>query len=468
MSAGHLDSLRRIAPLAWPVLVGQLAVLAFTTIDTVLIARYSAVDLAALAVGSAIYITVFVGLMGVVLAVSPIVGRLYGAGQLREAGRQLHQTWWLCLCLMLPGGLILLLPEPFLAVSQSSPEVEAKVRHYLLALAASLPATLFFTAFRGFNVAVSRPKAVMALQLGGLLLKLPLSWLLIQGFALGPWQLPGLGALGCGLATAIAMWGQALIAFVWMRKDRFYEAYGLRRGGLQAPHWPDIRALLKLGVPMGGSILIEVTGFTFMAIFIARLGATPVAGHQLAVNLISLMFMLPLALGNATGTLVAQYVGAHDAAGARRIGWHGLEIGLAASFLIGALVFFARERVLGFYTADPLILGAALPLLLWVWLFHVADAGQTLAAAVLRAHHIATAPMIIYALAIWGVGLGGGYALAFSHSAAVPAEFQGARGFWSAATAGLVLAALMLCAFLAWVHRQEAREQQAEAIRPAG
>lgn len=464
MGRAHLESLRRIAPLAWPVLVGQLAVLAFSTIDTVLVARYSAVDLAALAVGSAIYITVFVGLMGVVLAISPIVGRLFGAGQLREAGAQLHQTLWLCLGLMGLGSLILLLPEPFLAVSQASPEVEAKVRHYLMALAASLPATLFFTAFRGFNVAVSRPKAVMALQVGGLLLKLPLSLLLIQGFALGPWQVQALGAFGCGLATAIAMWAQAAIAFAWMRRDPFYEPFGLRRGGLQAPHWPDIRALLKLGVPMGGSILIEVTGFTFMAIFIARLGATPVAGHQLAVNLISLMFMLPLALANATGTLVAQSVGAHDPAGARRLGWHGLEIGLAVSFLIGALVFFAREAVLGLYTSDPVILSAALPLLLWVWLFHVADAGQTLAAFVLRAHHIATAPMVIYALAIWGVGLGGGYWLAFGHSPAVPAEFQGARGFWSAATAGLVLAALGLSAFLAWVHRQEEREQAAGAL----
>ena len=353
MGRAQLESLRRIAPLAWPVLVGQLAVLAFSTIDTVLVARYSAVDLAALAVGSAIFITVFVGLMGVVLAISPIVGRLFGAGQLKEAGAQLHQTLWLCLGLMVLGSLILLLPEPFLAVSQASPEVEAKVRHYLMALAASLPATLFFTAFRGFNVAVSRPKAVMALQVGGLLLKLPLSLLLIQGFALGPWQVPALGAFGCGLATAIAMWAQAAIAFAWMRRDPFYEPFGLRRGGLQAPQWPDIRALLKLGVPMGGSILIEVTGFTFMAIFIARLGATPVAGHQLAVNLISLMFMLPLALANATGTLVAQSVGAHDPAGARRLGWHGLEIGLAASFLIGALVFFARESVLGLYTSDP-------------------------------------------------------------------------------------------------------------------
>lgn len=466
--ATRIDSLRQIAPLAWPVLVGQLAVLGFSTVDTLLIARFSAIDLAALAVGSAIYITIFVGLMGVVMAISPVVGRLFGAGQMQQAGDQLHQMLWLCLGLMAIGDLILLFPQPFLAISQTSPQVEAKVRGYLWALALSLPATLFFTAFRGFTVAVSRPKAIMLLQISGLLVKVPLSMAFIQGFSLGPWQVSPMGAPGCGLATAIAMWSQALIAFALMRKDAFYRPFGLHGALWRRPHWPSIKALLKLGVPMGGSILIEVTGFTFMAIFIARLGATAVAGHQLAANLIALMFMLPLALANATGTLVAQSVGAHDAAGARRLGWHGLEIGLGLSFLVGALVFVAREQVLSLYTHDPLIIAAAMPLLLWVWLFHVADAGQTLAAFVLRAHHIATAPMVIYALAIWGVGLGGGYWLAFGHADGWLASLHGARGFWSAATAGLVIAALALSAFLAWVHKQEEREAMAGASGARG
>jgi MATE family multidrug resistance protein len=115
--------------------------------------------------------------------------------------------------------------------------------------------------------------------------------------------------------------------------------------------------------------------------------------------------------------------------------------------------------VLGLYTSDPTIIAAALPLLLWAWVFHVGDAGQTLAAFVLRAHHIAVAPLLIYAVAIWGVGMGGGYFLAFGHADWVPDSLRGAPGFWSAATAGLTLAALGLSAFLAWVHRQEAMQQ---------
>jgi MATE family multidrug resistance protein len=115
------------------------------------------VDLAALSVGSAIYNTVFIGLMGVVMAISPLVGQLYGAKKLLDAGDHLHQSIWLALGLMVLGNLLLLHPEPLLALSQATPEVEDKVRGYLRALAFSLPAALLFTAYRGFNVAVSRP-----------------------------------------------------------------------------------------------------------------------------------------------------------------------------------------------------------------------------------------------------------------------------------------------------------------------
>ena len=155
-----------------------------------------------------------------------------------------------------------------------------------------------------------------------------------------------------------------------------------------------------------------------------------------------------------------QRVGAHDAADARQLGWHGLEIALALSCGVGAAMFFGRAQVLGLYTQDPTILAAALPLLVWVWLFHIGDAGQTLAAFVLRAHKISTAPLLIYAGSIWGIGMGGGYFLAFGHAAWVPDSLRGAPGFWSAATAGLVTAAAALSGFLAFVHRREAAEQR--------
>jgi len=461
------DSVRRIAPLAWPVLVGQIAVLLFATIDTILVARYAAIDLAALAIGSAAYISIFVGLMGVVLAVGPIAGQLFGAGKLLECGRQLHQAMWLALALSVLGCALLLFPQPFLLLSRADAQVGEKVRWHMIGLAFALPPALLFTAFRGFNTAVSRPKIVMALQVGALVLKAPLTALLVFGWRAddphGGWRVASLGAPGCGLATAIVMSLQMLAAWVVLKRDPFYARFGLS-GRFSAPDRTSFVDLLRLGVPMGLSIAIEVTGFTFMAFFISRIGATPVAGHQIAVNMVSLMFMVPLAIANASSTLVAQRVGANDWADARRLGWHGLEIGVAIAALMGGTVYLLREQILGLYTSDPIIIGAALPLLAWVAVFHVADAAQTVAAFVLRAYRHATAPLVIYALAIWGVGLGGGYLLAFSGSAWSPAALRGALGFWSAATIGLICAGSGMSVFLLWMLR---RQRQDLAVAPA-
>lgn len=455
------DSVRRIVPLAWPVFIGQLAVLGFGTIDTVLVARHSPTDLAALAVGGATYITVFIGLMGVVLAISPIVGQLFGAERLHEAGHQVWQALWLALVLSVLGCTLLVFPAPFLALSKASPVVADKVSGYLLALAVALPASLLFTVFRGFNTAVSRPKAVMALQLAGLALKVPLSMALVVGMpTLG---VPALGVEGCGIATALAMWAQLLVAILLMRRDPFYRRFDLAAPGQRAPHGPSIRALLRLGIPMGLGIGVEVTGFAFMAIFISRLGETAVAGHQIAANLVSLLFMMPLGLSNATSTLVAQRIGAGDIPDARRLGWHGLQFTLAVSMVVGGTVFLGREGVVRLYTDNPAVVAAALPLLAWVALFHAADAVQTLAAFVLRAWRIATLPTVIYVLALWGVGLGGGYALAFNLGGAMPAAWQGARGYWIASTAGLTVAAVALASLLAWVLAQQRRQHAAKA-----
>ncbi|WP_298829233.1 MATE family efflux transporter [uncultured Piscinibacter sp.] len=445
-------SAKRIAPLAWPVFVGQVAVLAFSTVDTMMAARAGGTDLAALAIGGAAYITVFIGLMGIVLAISPIAGQLFGAQHFEACGAQLHQAMWLALLLSVPGCLLLLFPQPFLDLARAEPAVAEKVRGHLAALAVALPPALLFTAFRGFNIAVSRPKIVMLLQLGALALKVPLTALFV--FGAGP--VPALGAPGCGVATASCMVLQLAAVWTILTRDPFYARFHIG-DRFSRPHRGSLLALVRLGVPMGGSIMIEVTGFTFMAFFISRLGATPVAGHQIAVNLVSLMFMMPLAIANAASTLVAQRIGAGDEGDAHRIGWHGVEIGVAIAALMGGAVYLLREPIIGLYTADAVIVAAAMPLLAWVAAFHIADAAQAVAGFVLRAYRIALVPLLIYALAIWGVGLAGGYAVGFNLTGLTPPALLGAAGMWSAATTGLVVAATGMCGFLGWMIRSRRR-----------
>jgi MATE family multidrug resistance protein len=464
---GFGASVRRLLPLAWPVFVGQIAVLAFSTVDTLMIGRTTAVDLAALAVGNATYVSIFVGFMGVVLAIGPIAGQAYGAGDRARAGHETKQAAWLGLALSVLGGGLMLFPEPILALSRVGPDVEAEVRAYLRALACALPAALAITAFRGFHVAVSRPKAMMALQLGGLAAKVPLNALFVFGASLptplGTLEVPAFGAAGCAIATATVVWLQALVLWLLLRLDPFYVPFGLVHGHrLGRPDARSLGGLVRLGLPMGLGYLIEVTGFTFMAIFVARLGTTAVAGHQIAVNAVTLLFMVPLAIANAAAALVAQRIGAGDLADARRLGWHGLGFGVAVAAVLGSAVALGRGPIVGAFTADAAIAAAALPLVAWCAAFHVADAAQTVSAFVLRAWRIAVLPLVVYVVALWVVGLGGGYAVAFGHADAIaggrlPAAWRGAQGFWAMATVGLVVASAGMAAALAFVLARRSR-----------
>ncbi len=459
MRAGAIAATaRRLFPIAWPIFVGQIAVIAYGVVDTAMIARFSADDLAALAVGGAVYITVFICGMGVIMALAPVVGQLYGAGREREIGEEVMQGAWLAVFLSIAGGAVLAFPQPWLALAHADPTLVPRITHYLHALAFALPAGLGFQVFRALSNAVSRPKMVMLVQLGGLVLKFPLNLLFIFGAHVdtpfGTLDLHAYGAPGCAIATAVAMWIMVISAVVILLRDPYYARFGWHAGGFVRPRWRAQWELLRLGVPMGASMAIEVTGFVFMAIFIARLGSVAVAGHQIVANLVSVLFMLPLAIAIATTTLVAQNIGAGELHIARRIGWHGVVIGALLALAIAVAVYVLRGPIVALYTHDPAIAAAALPLLAWVVVFHVADAIQTVAAFAVRAYKVATLPMVIYAIAMWGVGLGGGNVVGFDLTGFTPDGLHGARGFWFACTLGLVVAAVLMGIVLAAVSRK--------------
>src|SRR3569623_1607834 len=264
-----------------------------------------------------------------------------------------------------------------------------------------------FRIYSALNTAIARPKMVMTLQIAGLLLKVPLNFLFIFG-GLG---LPALGGPGCALATAATAWLTFLVGWGIVRRNPSYRSLGLFGTGYAAPRWAAQRSLLRLGIPMGLSYLIEVTAFTFMALFIARLGETVVAGHQITANFGTVLYMLPLSIANATGTLVAQAIGARDWQAARRIGHAGILLAAVLSAAIGAAVWLARGLIIRAYTPDPAVFAAAAPLFLFIGFYQLFDAVQVTTAFVLRAYKVAVVPTLMYAVALWGVGLGGGYVL---------------------------------------------------------
>ena len=455
----HAALAKRIVILGWPVLIAQLAIMANSVIDTIMAGHYSARAQATVGLGSSIYMSIFVTLMGVLIALTPITAQHYGAGRHEAITHDVRQGLWTALLIIAIGETLLYFPGPFLALSGMHPEIAADVRAYLRALMWAAPAMFLFRVFNSFSTSISQPRAVMVIQLLGLALKVPLNWLLMYGAAGVPGleavpllgSIPEMGGIGCAWALAIEAWLMLGAALVWLRVAPVFHRYRI----FARPDAIDWRAqwqIIKLGLPISGSFLIDVTSYTFMALFIARLGETHSAAQQIAANLGALAYMVPLAISTSAAVVVAQLIGAGDLVRARAAGWAGIGIGLAAALSVALLLWLLHQPLTRLYTRDAGVALLAAPLVVMAALFHIFDATNAVAANVSRAYKKALVPMIAFALALWIVGLGGGYWLAFGTSAHAPR--LGAQGFWIGAIGGMALAALICTAYFAQVSRR--------------
>jgi MATE family multidrug resistance protein len=433
------EDIPALLKLAGPLLIGQLAVITFGVLDTAMTARYSAEDLAALAMASAIFISIYVGLTGVVSALAPIAGQLFGAKRYSEIGEEVRQATWLALGLTILGCLILTNADHVLEISHLSPDIEDKAKLYLNILAIGLPASMVMRVLMALHNAVSRPAIITIAQLIGLGLKLPLNLLFIYG----GFGIEGMGGPGCAVATVIINWTWMLLTLGFVMFDRFYKPFAIF-ARFSLPDWHRIWILLKLGAPIGFSYLIEVTSFTFMSLFIARLGTTALAGHQIVANMGTVIYMVPLSLSIATMTLVSQSIGANKLERAEEIGWSSVVFTTATCITIGIAVWVFRMQLLDLYDPPAEVRAFSIPLFLFIAFYQVFDALQITAAFILRAYRIAFWPMLIYAGSLWGVGLGGGYLMGFNVFGNVPTFLQGANGFWAGNSISLGLAACLL------------------------
>jgi MATE family multidrug resistance protein len=440
-------TLRGIAKQAWPVLISQWAGISFGVLDTAMTGHSSASDLAAMALSASIYITVFVGLMGVVHALIPILAQHYGAGNNLEVGRSWGQGVWLALGLSGVGAILMLFPDVWLSMSgEVAPAVRERIGSYLQALALALPAALVFRTIYALGTSVSRPKLVMAINLSAIGFKAFFNWVLIYG-KLG---LPAMGATGAGLATALVSWMSLGLGLWVITHDRFYRRFQLRIG---KPDWKTLKELLRLGIPMGGSYLVEVSAFTFMALLVAREGTFVTGGHQIMSNLAALCYMMPMALGVATAALTAQAIGAGNLAHAHRTGMAGLALGLIGALLTAAVLLVGRPLILAAYTDDAGVAAVATTLLAVLPLFHLFDSMQCINSYLLRAYKVAVVPLLLQVVALAGVGLVGGWWFGFGpgkggldgiRNVLVPGSPVGAGSMWLMAMVGLALSAALL------------------------
>lgn len=243
--------------------------------------------------------------------------------------------------------------------------------------------------------------------------------------------------------------------------DPFYRQL-LAPGGLW-PGRPDLTSqahLLRLGIPMGLSYFVEISAFTLMAIFIARLGPEVLSGHRIVANISAMVYMLPLAIGTATAALVGQANGAGDIRGAEAVTRSGFVLAGCGSVCLGLLLWLLRAPLAAMGSPDPGVQAVAIGLIAYVATYQLSDALQTVAGFALRGYHVTLLPLAIHLASFWLFGLGGGYSLAFHGLPLMNVSPMGAAGFWCAALIATVVAAIGLLSLLAWVRAIKRRESQ--------
>lgn len=403
-----MSELRVILRHAGTVLVGQLAVMAFGVADTMIAGRHSPQALATLSLASSIYISVYVALNGLVQALLPVWAELHGGSRSSELGRSVRQALYVCALASMLGIVALCFPDPWLAWTDVPQALWPEVRQYLLVLAAALAPSLLFRLYGTLNQSLGLPRLVTWLQAGALLVKIPLSvWLT---FGTDNWA--GLGVVGCAWAT-LAVNSLMLLTGIWLlRTQDLYQPYRLWQR-MESPDPVQLRRFLALGIPAGLSIMVEVTSFTLMALFIARLGEVALASHQIAASMAAVLYMVPLSLGIATSARVGYWIGAGQQAKARKAARTGLMVAAGAALLGASVLALTRHTVAAGFAGDAAVAAAAAGWLAWVAAYHLADALQAVCVFVLRCWRITLSPLLIYTALLWGLGLYGGYLLTY-------------------------------------------------------
>lgn len=432
---------------ALTVLAGQLAVMAFGVADTIVAGRHSADSLAALSVASAIFISVYVALMGVLQAMLPMWAEQRGAGQHAAMGHSLRQALYVCLIASVIGIAALLSPGPLLRWTEVPPALQVEVKAYLAVLSLALPPALLFRVYSTLNQALGRPQLVMWLQVGSLFVKVPLSiW-----FTFGGGGLPAQGVVGCAWATLAVNCTMLALALWLLRTQDIYTPLHIWKR-MEPPHPPTLARLCRLGLPAGLAVMVEVTSFTLMALFVARQGTTAAATHQIAANLAAVLYMVPLSLAIATSARVSYWLGARQPGRARHAVLTGFRLSALMGIALSAIIFIAKDHIGAIYSSNAGVVAMTGAVLAWVAVYHAFDALQTLSVFVLRCYGITVAPLAVYCLLLWGAGLGGGYVLAYGGWGPWASQAHTAAAtptpFWAASAAALGVTAFLFVMML--------------------
>lgn len=432
--------------LASPVIIAELGWMGMGVVDTIMVGRLGAEAIGAVSVGSMVYFTVALFGMGILLGLDPMVAQAYGAGKFADCQRTLVHGIYLGLIVAPPLMALVWWGAPWLELTGIHPHVARPAVAYMRVLTWSTPPLLLYSALRRYLQGIGLVRPVTFALVTANLVNLAGNWALVFG-RLG---LPALGVVGSAWATSLArvyLATMLLITVVW---HAYVEKTGLFHVSLDL-EWPRLLRLLKLGVPAGLQLILELGIFALATLMAGWFPPSSLAAHQIVLNAASVTFMVPLGVASAGAVRVGHALGRRDPQGARRAGWTALALGAGFMACSGLAFLLIPRALMAVYTTEPEVIRVGLALFVVAAVFQLFDGLQVTATGALRGAGETRIPMLTNLVAHWAVGLPVGYLLGF------PAGL-GVVGLWIGLSIGLITAGIVLLA--AWARKTSKFDQR--------
>ncbi|WP_421726401.1 MATE family efflux transporter [Bauldia sp.] len=430
---------RATLALAWPLVITNLSQGALGFTDTIMMGWIGPRALGAGVLAVNLYFAFLIFAIGVVTATSPMIAIELGRRKhsVRDVRRTVRQGWWAAITITIPIWIVLWNAEALFLLLGQDPELAAEAARYMATLKWSILPFLGYIVLRNFVSALERPRAAMWIGITAVAVNAAFVYV----FMFGRFGMPELGLAGAGIGTVIANLYMFLGMAAIVSFDRRFRRYALF-GRFWRADWARYRDLWKLGLPIGVTLAFEVTIFNASAFLMGLIGPAPLAAHAIAIQVASIAFMVPLGLAMASTVRVGRAYGAGNIAGIGRAGWTAFAMAMTFAACTSAVMLLAGRPIVGLFLAldDPAnqaVIGIAVTLLILAGLFQFADAGQAVAAGMLRGLGDTRIPMIYAGIGYWGVGIGLGVILGFLTPLA-------GAGIWIGLTVGLSAVAIPL------------------------
>ncbi len=436
---------KRLIQLALPILIAQITQTMMGFIDTVMAGRVSAVDMAAVAIGTSFWLPALLFVQGLLMAFTPVFAHNHGADTPKAIAPLAFQASYIAII----GGLGVI---AFLTVSPlilEHMDLEPKLFeisvNYIHAISFGVIGFILYQVLRGCSEGISYTLPTMIIGFVGLAVNIPANYVFIYGH----FGMPALGGAGCGVATALVFWAMCIAMALYIKYHQRFKPLGLYER-FYRPDFKVMKNMTKLGLPIALSLFFEVSLFSVIALLLAPLGANVIAGHQIALNFSSIVFMLPLSISIAVSIRVGYYLGRDSADISALVAKVGLLIAFALAIITAVLTVLFRYDIAALYNDNPEVLALAGSLMLLAALYQLSDSIQVVAAGALRGYKDTKSAFYITLTSYWFIGMTTGYLLART-DVIVPA--MGAHGFWIGLIAGLTSAAILFGLRLKYIQK---------------